>query len=435
MRVFKAGAIAICFLLVIGTLIGASIWEGAAAVAPEGVLPNTGYYAATNAFPRNTAVMVTNLENGKTIQVSVAAALDNSSVLMLLSREAADAIALPTNYPGRVRVMETIDPVTMLPPLENRISNGDPDYDPMARINSAQPNSAAPIPEEEPSALAGGGAPAEIEPDGGEPFAPAEIASDGEEPPPVPEEEPSALAGGATPAEIASDGEEPPPVPEEEPSALADIASDDEEPPTLAEEAAQAEIASDGEEPPSIPEEESPALAEGAAPAEIEPDGEEPMIYSEDYSVALVPAENRAPEGKGVDIPLDAQVAPIETRQEKQEQTPDTANFVTSIEDALAASQPQDVGASRTNFSAPMITSMEKGMYYVQLRSYSRPELVENELVKIGKQHNVSVQVTELSGKQLYRILVGPVSYGESNQLLRQYKARGWSDAFVWLGK
>ncbi|MDR2782538.1 MAG: septal ring lytic transglycosylase RlpA family protein, partial [Treponema sp.] len=62
--VFKLVAIAIFFLLVIGMLIGASIWEGVAAVAPDGALPDTGYYAATNSFPRNTTVIVTNLENG-----------------------------------------------------------------------------------------------------------------------------------------------------------------------------------------------------------------------------------------------------------------------------------------------------------------------------------------------------------------------------------
>ncbi|MDR0707372.1 MAG: septal ring lytic transglycosylase RlpA family protein, partial [Treponema sp.] len=147
--IFKLVASALFFLLAIGMLIGASIWEGAAAVAPDGVLPSTGYYAATNAFPRNTVVIVTNLENGKTVQVVVVAALDNASVLTLLSKEAASAIALSASYPGRVRIMEAIDPVTMLPLIENKISNEDPDYDPMARINSASPNSSAPLSEGE----------------------------------------------------------------------------------------------------------------------------------------------------------------------------------------------------------------------------------------------------------------------------------------------
>ncbi|MDR0557220.1 MAG: SPOR domain-containing protein, partial [Treponema sp.] len=185
----------------------------------------------------------------------------------------------------------------------------------------------------------------------------------------------------------------------------------------------------------AAPEDDPPALAEGAAPVELE--SPSPVIYSEDYEFALVPAEKRAPEGKGVDIPLDKQIAPITTRQE-QKQFLDPVSFIASIEDALASAPPPPQGGASgapTNFSVPVIAGMEKGMYYVQLRSYSRPELVESELVKIGKQHNVAVQVTELSGKQLYRILIGPVSFSESAKLLQQYKAKGWSDAFVWIGK
>ncbi|MDR2783938.1 MAG: SPOR domain-containing protein [Treponema sp.] len=474
--VFKLVAIAIFFLLVIGAIIGASIWEGVVAVAPDGVLPDTGYYAATNSFPRNTTVIVTNLENGKTIHVVVSAVLDNASILILLSKEAADAIALSANYPGRVRVMEAIDPVTMLPPLENKISNGDPDYDPMARINSAQQNSPAPLPESErPIALAEGAAPADVEG-----IAEGAAEDDGLSSPPLPENEPSALAEGSAAIDIepadaeriaegtAGDDELPPPLPESErPVALAEefalldteriaegAATEDElsspfpenEPSALAEESVAADAgkiaegaAGDDELSSLLPESERPvALVGESAPADITPDAEASVIYSDDYSLALVPAEKRAPEGKGVDIPLDEQVAPIVTQRE-QDRIPNPVSFITSIEDALApaASQPQDVAVApmSTNFSVPMTTSMEKGMYYVQLRSYSRPELLESELVKIGKQYNLSIQVTELSGKQLYRILIGPVSYSESNQLLQQYKAKGWSDAFVWLGK
>ncbi|MDR2446830.1 MAG: SPOR domain-containing protein, partial [Treponema sp.] len=198
------------------------------------------------------------------------------------------------------------------------------------------------------------------------------------------------------------------------------------------------EGATEDDAPSPLPEEgDAPVFAEaGGVPA----DAEAPVIYSDDYNLALVPAEDRAPVGeKGVVIPLDEQIPPIAIHQE-QEQPLDPASFIASIEDALtlsAGSQSQDVASARSsaNFSVPMITSMEKGKYYVQLRSYSRPELVESELVKIGKQRNLAVQMTELSGRQLYRILIGPVSHDESSQLLRQYKAKGWGDAFVWLGK
>jgi hypothetical protein len=43
----------ICVIAALLVFSGASPWEGAAAVAPEGELPATGRYIATNSFPAN----------------------------------------------------------------------------------------------------------------------------------------------------------------------------------------------------------------------------------------------------------------------------------------------------------------------------------------------------------------------------------------------
>ncbi|MDR2193163.1 MAG: SPOR domain-containing protein [Treponema sp.] len=533
---FKLAAIIAMYFLITGVLTGASIWEGSARAAPVTLLPATGYYAATNAFPKNTAIIVMNLENGKMIQVTVTAALDNSSLLILLSKEAATAIALPEQYPGRVRIMEAIDPVTMLPPLENKISNGDPDYDPMAQIDSDRRNSPAPAATEHaPSSVeeipssnkdTASGQPEETAPARAEkappatpatppaavvaapieepPPVPAEeapvltekappappatppaavVAAPIEEPPPVPAEEAPARAEKAPPAPpatppaavVAAPVEEPPPVPAEEAPVLAEkappatpatppaavAAAPVEEPPpvpveeapVLAEKAPPATpatppaavVAAPLEEPPPVPAEEAPVLAEKAPPATpatppaavaAAPVEEPPPVNLDNYNLALVPAENRVPDKKDIIIPMDKQVAPIAEQQE-QEQEPDEASFIPSIEEniAIAASQSQTQNGPSADFSVPVITSMEKKMYYVQLRSYSKPELVESELAKVGKQHNVSVQITDIFGQRLYRILIGPVSRSESAQLLQQYKAKGWNDAFIWLGK
>ncbi|MDR2793759.1 MAG: SPOR domain-containing protein [Treponema sp.] len=455
--VFKLAAIVVIYFFTIGVLIGASIWEGSAKVAPVGVLLATGYYAATNAFPKNTVIIVTNLENGKTTRVTVTATLDNSSYssfLILLSKEAADAIALPESYPGRVRIMEAIDPVTMLSPLENKISNGDPDYDPMALINSDRRNSQVPVvPENAPSSeespssnavvttpdnyespLAAGDGTNEGTPPGpSEETAPA-VARVSE---PAPIEAPSTAAAGVAPEE------HPPPVPPPIPSPIPiekdslALAEDGERAPIEAPSAA-AGVALE-EQPPPVPppipspvpiEEDSLALAEDGESAPIEA----PAVNLGDYNLVLVPAERRVPEGKDVIISSDEQVTPISERQE-QKQDLDPASFIPAIEDDAAIAAAQAQNSTHMSFSVPIITTMEKSMYYVQLRSYGKPELVESELVKVGKQHNVSVQVTEVSGRRLYRILIGPVSRSESDQLLQQYKARGWNDAFVWLGK
>ncbi|MDR0486790.1 MAG: septal ring lytic transglycosylase RlpA family protein, partial [Treponema sp.] len=105
-------------------LTGATDWEGAAAVAPAGDLPDTGYYAATNSFPRNTVVDITNLENGKSIRVIVASGLETPGLLAVLSRNAAETIGLVSRSVGRIRISQTSDPIAF-----SRFPGGDPDFD------------------------------------------------------------------------------------------------------------------------------------------------------------------------------------------------------------------------------------------------------------------------------------------------------------------
>ena len=60
--------------------VNASIWEGAASATVSAELPETGYYAATNSYPKYTVVEITNLENNKTVQVLVISNLDSLTV-------------------------------------------------------------------------------------------------------------------------------------------------------------------------------------------------------------------------------------------------------------------------------------------------------------------------------------------------------------------
>jgi hypothetical protein len=107
----KKNTILSCALLAVLLLIGASIWEGSAAVSVAGELPEGAYYVATNSFPRNTVVDVTNLENGRTIRVIVAAGLDSPGLLAMLSRNAATAIGVQVRGIGRIRMTTPPDPV------------------------------------------------------------------------------------------------------------------------------------------------------------------------------------------------------------------------------------------------------------------------------------------------------------------------------------
>ncbi|MDR2485666.1 MAG: SPOR domain-containing protein [Treponema sp.] len=82
-------------------------------------------------------------------------------------------------------------------------------------------------------------------------------------------------------------------------------------------------------------------------------------------------------------------------------------------------------------FSVPLISSLEKGKYYVQLAALSKSELVEPELSKIGRAYPLTVQAIGDMEKPLYRILLGPINLGESGALLQRFKGIGYKDAFV----
>jgi len=111
-------------LLIIAVLIffpGASPWEGAAAVAPSGELPASGFFIATNSFPRNTVVDVTNIESGKSTRAIVANTLNSPGLLAIVSREAAELIEMRPGSVSRVRIVQPSDPIAYLRFTESNI--------------------------------------------------------------------------------------------------------------------------------------------------------------------------------------------------------------------------------------------------------------------------------------------------------------------------
>jgi len=123
-------------ILCIG-LMGASIWEGAAAMAAGGELPENGFYIATNSFPRNTMVDVVNLENGKTLRAIVVGGIDAPGLLGILSKEAAAALGLEKGVVGRIRVNMPADPIAFSRYTDELAKNEDPDRDPAAALSLA----------------------------------------------------------------------------------------------------------------------------------------------------------------------------------------------------------------------------------------------------------------------------------------------------------
>ncbi|MDR1802271.1 MAG: SPOR domain-containing protein [Treponema sp.] len=83
-------------------------------------------------------------------------------------------------------------------------------------------------------------------------------------------------------------------------------------------------------------------------------------------------------------------------------------------------------------FSAPIISALEKGMYYVQVAAYRNKESVEYEITRrIGKDFPVVIEINPDSvGDPIYRVLIGPVSFEQSAEILERYRTT-FNDAIV----
>ena len=92
------------FLAAAGNLYSDSVWEGSAAMGRYGEFPLTGYYGASNSFPRNAYVEVENLDNGKKTRLIVVDRMSSSGLLLLISNEAAQALGVYQNDIVRVKV-------------------------------------------------------------------------------------------------------------------------------------------------------------------------------------------------------------------------------------------------------------------------------------------------------------------------------------------
>jgi hypothetical protein len=496
----------------------ASVWEGSGTVAPSGSLPDEGYYAATNSFPRNTVVDITNLETGKSIRVIVASGLDAPGLLAVISRDAAVSIGLQPRSIGRIRMIQPSDPIAFSRFTEGLSSSGDPDYDPSALLNSeVSPEKTPEIAEESASdaekPAAEGSAPAiiaetpsallnsEVSPEKTPEIA-EESASDAEKPAaegsvtaiiaetPSPAEEETKAADGVSPYA----GEDP----DRNFPAASEIVDAPETSPEETREAAESGSGLFLASPVPAEEEETPREAAGIPVETTEAKPESPAQTAGEgayNSISLVPAESRPPQDETVwSLPPEAEVEPlrehgaessfamaeaappaekpapssdyideslvVDPLQPHQEDPPPQALmeeylFVDSVKPQQTETPRQDVmdsddfvsssqqAAEDTEsyspepveplhgFSVPLVASLEKGKYYLQLGAFSRPESVESAIAAIDKTYPLAVQSGGNGEKTLYRILVGPLNLGESAAALQRFKGSGYKDAFV----
>ncbi|MCL2763521.1 MAG: hypothetical protein FWD36_10045 [Treponema sp.] len=374
----------ICGIIIAAAVlcISAAVWEGVSAVVSSEELSGT-YSIATNTFPRNTVVDITNLENGKMVRVIVATGLDNAGLLAMLSRNTADAIDLRHDSTCRIRITQPPDAIAFsrfrLGPIAS------PMHHPVAEAGVPLPEDTLKDTIAESEGLAG-----VIEPVGFDEPARLDDSAGIDEAATLSDSmhDDSALAGFAALAE-----------PENQSSD--DTAYD-----------TQGHII-------KLTWTAIPDTAEPTEPAELLPtepvDAETVIGQSEQSSspahghFVLIPADERPPES-----PESYAIAEL------------PVILAIPVDPPAAA-----VSGTDSPFQAPMVNHLEQGKWYVQIAAYNRPDHVEDELSRIGTTYPLAIQNIGTEINPIFRILLGPLNQGESGAMLKRFKSIGYTDAFM----
>ena len=137
--------VGIVLILASAALQAQSDLRGLATVGRATEFPPDGLYAASNAFPLNSLIDVTDPATGRSVRVLVVSELADPGMFVLLSPDAAERLALPAGATPSVRAREVVLPgLTAVDPNLDLPFHADPDINPVASLGD--PNRAITAP-------------------------------------------------------------------------------------------------------------------------------------------------------------------------------------------------------------------------------------------------------------------------------------------------
>ncbi|MFP4382689.1 MAG: SPOR domain-containing protein [Spirochaetia bacterium] len=198
---------------------------------------------------------------------------------------------------------------------------------------------------------------------------------------------------------------------------------------------------------PSVPE----RTEERDAPSE---DGILDKPIPEDAELALEPAEHRppevpepesedslsraAPEGDSEEVAAALPESPAPKVEEKQEEEPAAViseeavdSLIGELEAAVAAETKKEEPDTAAAGRLPIVKNLNKGSYYLQVGVYADPRTAQEALNSMQKGFPTAVTTASSEGKEVYKVLVGPLSEDEQGSVLYWLRSKGYRDAFV----
>src|SRR5271169_4037710 len=125
--------IGLTLLLVPFVVSAAGFWDGNAALERGDAAFESGLYAASNSFPKDTRVLIENLDTGKTTAATITERIEGrSDILVLLSPKTAEALGIEQGTLASVRVTVTSSPNPAPAQPSEQAYSLDPDLNPAA---------------------------------------------------------------------------------------------------------------------------------------------------------------------------------------------------------------------------------------------------------------------------------------------------------------
>jgi rare lipoprotein A (peptidoglycan hydrolase) len=445
-----------CALLLAPLLLGAAdFWDGNAALQRGDAAFEGGAFAASNSFPQDTRILVTNLDTGKSTEATVTRRITSQSdILVLLSPVAAQALGISQGAMASVRVTVISAPEAprTAQPGE-QIYSEDPDVNPGAAYGGptgpVEP-AAAEAPPQEPAAQTDTAQQTDttvVTPPVEEPGQTAETTppADTQPPqavetqPPAQEPPPQATAAEQKQAEdaaIIADAEARAPQkqlflpPREDPKFAYHPPVAQPTEPAVAQPVQQpatgATITSvTGETtPPAAGQSDNVPLAEAAAPGESRPQeivgvAAKPPARGGSAVAANgpLPEAPKPPVKPTPAVTHTAQATP-EKQPEKQPEKP-----------AVKPLKPQVT--PKAPIAAAALPRSDKGTYFLQLAAYGSEKGAQDLAATLTPTYPTLVVSPQGPGTPVYRVVIGPLNRAESGTLLTWFRYRGFPDAFL----
>lgn len=396
----------LCLLVTIPVAALWATWEGNAGTGSSSDFPDSGLYALSDMFPRNTIVEITNLETGSTVRAVITGSSGVAGLVAVLAPETASALHIREGAVVRVRI--TTPPAVSERPApgtlatEDALVSSDPDVNPEAAVLSAGPlEPLVPL-----AAIADASDTAMV---------PVEDALAGEEDsaPGAMMEDAAVLAGGddavtasdVTPEPEAADSQS---VLYDEPElVMADVNTADADVPVM-----------DADVPPAAIE--APVAVIG-----------EPAVDMEE-EITLEPAEPRPPETVAEQFPVVPPVLPpAEDTTAVEDEKPVFAAIAVTPEKPAQTVIEKDTAPAVLTGDYRVIDRLEPGKYYVQIAVYKDSVNVREVYTRFGKKYPVAVQRSSVAGSQAMKVLIGPVNKDEYGAVLEYFQKNGFKDAFI----